>query len=54
MEAGNTITFYLDPKIDNSFMNNVANDLQCVTQKEIRTISTQVNKVRSAAWWWWW
>ena len=42
MDADTTVTFYLDPLIDNSFMSNIANDLQCVTDKDIVTIDNQV------------
>ena len=42
MDADTTVTFYLDPHIDNSFMSNIANDLQCVTDKDIVTIDNQV------------
>ena len=43
MDRDNTVTFFLDPQLNNDFMKNVANDLQCVTNKEIKTINTQVH-----------
>ena len=41
MDAEITV-IYLDLFIDNSFMSNIANDLQCVTDKDILTIDNQV------------
>jgi len=41
MEIGNEITFFIDPKIDNEFMVDAANDLQCVMDKKVNIIKHQ-------------
>ena len=47
MEIGNEITFFIDPKIDNEFMVDAANDLQCVMDKKVNIIKHQVIKLIS-------
>ena len=47
MEIGNEITFFIDPKIDNEFMVDAANDLQCVMDKKVNIIKHQVIKFPS-------
>ena len=47
MELGNEITFFIDPKIDNEFMVDAANDLQCVMDKKVNIIKHQVIKLIS-------
>ena len=41
-EADNTVTFFIDPKMENTFMNNVVNDLQSLSYKKILTTDQQV------------
>ena len=41
-EADNTVTFFIDPKIEDTFMKNVVNDLQSLSNKEILTTDQQV------------
>lgn len=45
MEADNSVTFFLDPLMDNSFVKNVANEVQCVTNKTIETTDKQVKSI---------
>ena len=42
MDIDNYVTFFLDPLMNNSFMENLANDVQCVTTKKIETTDKQV------------
>ena len=42
MDVGNTVTLFLDPKLDNSFMKSLHHDLQSVYGKKILTTSQQV------------
>ena len=43
MDVGNTVTLFLDPKLDNSFMKSLHHDLQSVYGSKILTTSQQVN-----------
>ena len=42
MDSDKEVTFFLDTDLDSSFTKNVVNDAQCITNKEIKTIKTQV------------
>ena len=43
MDVGNSVTLFLDPKLDNSFMKSLHHDLQSVYGSKILTTSQQVN-----------
>ena len=43
-DAGNTVTLFLDPNIDNAFMKNLSHDLKNVYNSKIQVITHQVNR----------
>ena len=42
-EAGNELTFFMDPKIENEFMTSAIQDLQSMSSEKIKTTDKQVN-----------
>ena len=43
-DAGNTVTLFLDPDLDNTFMKNLLHDLQTVYNNKIQVITHQVKR----------
>ena len=41
-EVDNTVTFFIDAKMDNTFVNNIVNDLQSLSKQKILTTDQQV------------